>query len=172
MTALPAHRQSFRTSSAWIRVSVLVVLSAAACRKDDRRDPCIQPRTVYMRVGAYTLRDTTYVDSLLPSAVFIPVGANGALVSTAPSSRFALPLSPNADSSAYIVIADTAALGVRDTVVFRYRHTLIFLSNACGYTYFYTLTGVSHSRNALDSVAVLDPAVTNDADPEHIRLYY
>ena len=46
-----------------------------------------------------------------------------------------------------------------------------FASEDCGAMYRYNITGVSHTSWLLDSVAVIDSAITN-TDFQRIQLYY
>jgi len=148
----------------------------AACEKVEERDPCLQPRTVTLKAGAFRRAadtGTAVVDTAIPLAIFIPMGGATALAFT-DAARWTVPLSPQADSCRYVLQVDTAGgLGALDTLTFRYSRRTQFLSNACGYTYFFTLDTVVATTNSLDSVRLTTtPDVTNEADAEHIRIYY
>lgn len=62
---------------------------------------------------------------------------------------------------------------VIDIVEFTYDAYPYFVSNDCGAMLRYRITGVNHTENILDSVAVvpLDSVVTN-VEQEYIRLYF
>ncbi len=47
-----------------------------------------------------------------------------------------------------------------------------FESVDCGVNYFHTLTGVSHTRHAIDSIIINHKEVTYDATPKHMYLYF
>ena len=165
-----------KNSSRRMLVGAALVGALAACEKVEERDPCLQPRTVTLKAGAYRRAadtGTRVVDTALRFVVFAPIGGSTALA-FAGSSKWAVPLSPQADSCRYVLQSDTAAAApLLDTLTFYYSRQPQFLSNACGYTYFFKLDTVTSTGNALDSVRLsgtLD--VTNEADAEHIRIFY
>lgn len=148
----------------------------AGCEKVEERDPCLQPRTVNLRVGAYRRAadtGTTVKDTALPLAILLPIGGQTAF-SFAARSKLSLFLSPQADSCRYILSLDSGlTTALLDTLTFRYARRTQFLSNACGYTYFFTLDTVLATANRLDSVRITNREVTNDASVvEHLRLFY
>ena len=165
-----------KLSSRVLFLVAAIVGAFAACEKVEERDPCLQPRTVTLKAGAYRRAadtGTAVVDTALPFVIFAPIGGATALGFVG-SSKWAVPLSPQADSCRYVLQSDTAAgLTVLDTLTFRYSRRTQFLSNACGYTYFFTLDTVITTTNALDSVRLTTTLdVTNEADAEHIRIFY
>jgi hypothetical protein len=104
--------------------------------------------------------------------VLLPIGSQTGFSFSA-TSKLSLFLSPHADSCQYILSTDTALVTeLLDTLTFRYDRRTQFLSNACGYTYFFTLRSVDATTNRLDSVRVTSTDVTNDANVEHLRLFY
>ena len=152
-----------------------VVGVAAGCEKIEERDPCLQPRTVSLRGGAYRrAADTGFAvtDTTLRFIFLAPIGAQTGFAF--PSSRkFSLFLSPLTDSCRYVLATDTSQNpALLDTLTFRYTRRTQFLSNACGYTYFFTLDTVLATSNRLDSVRTTSPDVTNDANVEHLRIFY
>ena len=59
-----------------------------------------------------------------------------------------------------------------DTLVFYYTRSLHFVSVACGYTYYYNLNKITATYHDLDSVAIKDPSINDNATIEHVKLYY
>jgi hypothetical protein len=163
-------------SSRLLWLFAAIVGALAACEKVEERDPCLQPRTVTLKAGAYRRAGDTgtrVVDTALRFVIFRPIGGATAL-GFAGSSKWGVPLSPQADSCRYVLQSDTSAgVDLLDTLTFRYSRRTHFLSNACGYTYFFTLDTVVATSNALDSVRLTSTLdVTNEADAEHIRIFY
>lgn len=150
--------------------------TTAGCEKIEEREPCLQPRTVRLRAGAYHRAadtGTAITDTALPLAIFFPIGGQTGFSFSA-QRKFSLFLSPHADSCQYVLLTDTAQnAALRDTLTFRYTRITQFLSNACGYTYFFTLDTVLATTNRLDSVRTTNAEVTNDVNaPEHLRIFY
>jgi hypothetical protein len=155
--------------------AVLLLLVVLGCGKESR-DPCLQPRQTLMRAHAYRHADTgsAILDTLLPAPVLIPLSGQAVqyyYLATPRSARLSFTLSGVADSSRWVVRPDTAS-ALQDTFTVFYDRQLRFLSNACGYTYFFNLKQIAYTRHALDSAVIARGDVTADANVEHLKLYY
>ena len=155
--------------------AVAALATIVGCEKIEERDPCLQPRTVSLRAGVYRRAadtGTAVTDTTLRRIILLPIGGQTGF-SFSSTSKFSLFLSPHADSCRYVLATDTVLTPeLLDTLTFRYDRRTQFLSNACGYTYFFILDTVLATSNRLDSVRMTNTDVTNDANPEHIRLFY
>lgn len=151
----------------------LILIVFAACSSVDR-DPCLLPKTTSMRVGAYQV-DTSgsVIDSVLPSPLWValtPDSLIGALYTN--SSEFYLLLSSVDDSCSYVLQPDTSIATV-DTITFYYDRQLQFLSNACGYTYYFNLKSISTTFHNIDSVKLNNTEVNSDANTaEHVQIFF
>lgn len=146
-----------------------------ACNKEDERQPCNQPQTVTLRMHTYKLVDTVATDTFLNFPRLIPLDAQLPVTFTSNSrtARLSLYLSSLNDSTRWLLQADSTRPFLIDTLTFYYNRRLKFISNSCGYIYYYTLTNAKRSSSlGKDSVNILNPEVTNDANVEHVRLYY
>jgi hypothetical protein len=133
---------------------------------------------------AHVIQDTgvnavpEYGDTLLQHLELITFDSAGnpyGTYATTATSTFSGRLSSSQDTAVWVFRDDTTAATPYDTLIFHYQRKLTFLSNACGYTYFYNLTSVTRSGaklNSRDSVLVENPDVTNNVNVEHIKLYY
>lgn len=139
---------------------------------EQERDPCLQPTTAYLRVRSVKMvSDTTHVDTLLTNPRWIAIDSQVALVFDRRTAAFNLLLNPSADSARYALQPDSA-VAAYDTLVFYYERRLKFLSNACGYTYFYTLHDVKSTHHELDSVLIRNNDVDGNVNtPEHVQVY-
>lgn len=151
----------------------LEMLCLASCSID--RDPCLLPKTTSIRVGAYQVIDSSkaVVDSLLPRPIWIAIVSDSlkGLLYPAKTSKFSLLLSPIDDSCRYILQPDSA-INSFDTVIFHYQRRLQFLSNACGYTYFFNLTQIRTTFQNIDSIIINNAEVNSDANtPEHVQIF-
>ncbi len=152
-----------------------VLLAASGCGKENR-DPCLQPRQTLMRAHAYHHADSTgaLADTLLPAPMLIPLTGQTTTyyyLGTPRSSQLSFTLSGVADSSRWVIVPDTAS-SLSDTLTVFYDRQLRFLSNACGYTYFFNLKELSYTRHGLDSAFIMHADVTTDANVEHLKLIY
>lgn len=164
-----------RTLSSFLLLSTLVAIFIASCKPV--RDPCLEPKIVNLRAGVYRHADTgtAIIDSALTTPLLIAIDAPltpNAFVYTTKTSKLSFTLNGNADSTMWQIQPDSSVSAPRDTLTFYYNHQLQFLSNACGYTYFYFLNRLSTTRHAIDSVFIANQAVTSAANVEHVKIYY
>ena len=89
----------------------------------------------------------------------------------APNNVMSISLDPSTDSIRYTFRADTAS-SVFDTITYYYTSTIHFVSNSCGYNYYYTLNNVKSTGNMLDSIALINNQVTNDASVRNVQFYF
>lgn len=164
-------RRCLRSSLVLLATLPVAMSLFSAC--EQQRDPCLQPTTAYLR--ARTLLPATGAtrsDSLLPSARWIAIDAQAVLLFPPRTSLFRLTLNPNADSTRFILQPDSASLSV-DTVILFYDRSLQFLSNACGYTYFYAIRNVTHTQYNIDSVRINNDEVNGNVNtPDHVQILF
>lgn len=86
------------------------------------------------------------------------------------TSSFALPLNPSRDSMRYRYSVDTSS-AIYDTLTLRYVPSLRFISNSCGYTYYYEIASISGTRNVTDSVVLNNKNVNNEGSVRHVLIY-
>ena len=162
----------------WLHFLLIIactLLVAASCSKEER-DPCLQPRTTVLRAHTYRRADTGagILDTLLPNPLLRPLTGQAVQYIFGGVKKlrtFTFSLSDLADSSRWVLRPDSA-FAVEDTLTFYYQRQLRFLSNACGYTNFYNLTGVTTTKHAIDSAIMARPDITTDANVENLRIYY
>ena len=160
---------------------LLVVVAAwllPACTQE--RQPCLTPKIaslnlhfVHFAIDTAIANNTTQ-DTALPSAVFGALTGGTTvkeLIYRTPTAYTTLSLSSTTDSCQWIFKADSA-LTDYDTLNFYYRRQLKFLSNACGYTNFYTLDSVHVTKNkGIDSIILTNNSVTNDVNTRQLKIY-
>lgn len=161
----------------------MAAILALSCETE--RDPCLEPKYVY--VNAHFLvkaTDTTFTDTVFANMLFNPVDNMNLFTDTGVNSRYAgnlfsFRLSPVADSCRYYLVPDSAANDKRDTITFYYTRDLRFLSNACGYTYYFNIDnvrakyrGITDTLHSIDSIVIVDRTVKGDANTEHIKFYF
>lgn len=155
----------------YLVIALLPVALFVACKQE--RQICLTPKTAILNVSTvhFTPGVAEPVDSALPNAYFFALTASDLQgVQYERAHAFALSLSPVTDTCLWIMGTDSLDNGL-DTLVFYYKRELQFLSNACGYTYFYNLTGVSTTNNNIDSVNITNNSVTNNVNTQHLRIY-
>lgn len=160
-------------SGTWIIVSISLVLINSFTSCEQERDPCLQPTTIYMRVrSSKIVADTTTADTLLPSPRWTAIDSARTLIFPPKTAGFSLTLNPIADSTRYAIQPDSTA-SIQDTITFYYGRRLQFLSNACGYTYFYTLQNIRTTLHNIDSVRLRNDEVNGNANtPDHVQVFF
>lgn len=145
-----------------------------ACTQE--RQPCFTPKRASLRIHCVhkqTDTATVFVDTALPTALLIAFTDSGAsgTIYTAQQSYFTLSLSSVTDSCKWAIGTDTTGAAL-DTLTFYYQRRQQFLSNACGYTYFYNLESVRATTGVLiDSVRITNTNVNNDANATHLQIF-
>jgi hypothetical protein len=147
------------------------VLLLHACTQD--RQPCLTPKTaVLIMKSVRKTTDNKVLDTAFNSALLVPVIApmnKGTYY--AKSSNFTVSLSPLSDTCQWLFAADTAAGSAIDTLTFSYNRELKFVSNACGYSHFFSLNTVGTTHNFIDSVTISNKSVTNNVNTTHVQVY-
>lgn len=82
-------------------------------------------------------------------------------------------LNPAADSIRYTFRADnTDTNSVMDTITFYYLPKVHFISNNCGYNYYYTINNVVSTKKLFDSLRIINNNVTNDVSVKNVQFYF
>lgn len=85
-----------------------------------------------------------------------------------------LPFRSSTDKTSYVFHYTQEGLedpANNDTLTFRYTSEPYFASEECGAMLRYTITGFSHTRHLIDSIAITDSLITN-VDNERIKIYF
>jgi len=86
------------------------------------------------------------------------------------TSSVGVPLNALADSVRYRYRVDTGST-LYDTLTFYYNSLVHFISNSCGYTYYFTLNSVRSTNNFTDSAVLSDVNVNNQGQSRHVLRY-
>ncbi len=174
---------------------MLAVCAAMACNQE--RQPCLTPTTASFNIEFIHLTtDTTTVatDTSLPSAAFIPMNGTGSsyVYFYPQQATFTLSLSAETDSCKWVFVPDSANRSQQpdgnlaqwisllfqdslasqaDTMTFYYKRNLTFLSNACGYAYFYSLDSAHSTQHNVDSLKINNTSVTNNVNTTQLKIY-
>jgi hypothetical protein len=149
---------------------VLFLFALASCTQ--QRSPCYEPKIVSVAIGTYRMVDTTSVDTTLPYPAFACLDTN-LMQERTPTNNFSALLSPLVDSTRWILAPDSVTTTDQvDTITFYHTKSLNFISNACGYVYYFTLSSVRTTYNSIDSISLTNTSVDNNANTQHLRIYY
>ena len=154
---------------------ILFVFSGLWVACTQTRDPCLTPKIASLNIEMMHLPivgDTAFVDTALPAALFRPlsVSVNNPYTIYPQQADFTISLSPDSNVCQWVFATDTPAYQF-DTLTFRYQRNLQFISNACGFTYFYTLDTVLTTHVNIDSLHIINPSVTNNVNTKHVQIF-
>jgi hypothetical protein len=180
---------------------LIVTLCLAVCACTQQRQACVEPILVSLRfsvLSTHTITDSAVFppkstrvsfDTVLPKAFLIPldpaVKNETFTFYFGYTSQFSLLLDPNKDTCRWYLSQDSLGTPI-DTISFFYTRKLQFLSNACGYTYYYNLTGIPTTPNLknnlvqnaldtlhhrIDSIIIENAGVTNNVNLEHLKIF-
>lgn len=100
-------------------------------------------------------------------------GADSVLINSDVNvTRFTLPISNAQPRDTFFIRLDGDALQAIDTVVVDKSDMMHFESTDCAASYFHTITSVSTTHNAIDSVAINNKNVDYDTSKTHFRIYF
>lgn len=165
------------------RLIALCILSSVTLASCLNEAICEDVATVPVRIGFYavdTVRDTPAPLSLSNISVF-GLGRDSIIYNNVSNvSQMEIPLNSTIDSCAFIfrislfdntdLLIDDTEHFADDTLWFIYSRIPNLISMECGFTTFYELTHVRHSRNLIDSVAIDEANITNSLN-EHIKIF-
>lgn len=162
------------------RFYILVLLcSMLWCACTQERQECFTPKVAILNTECmHRTSDTStvYVDTALPQSVLVALTDSGTqyFIYRNQTAFFTLSLSSISDSCKWGFTTDTTLSSGFDTLTFYYQRQLQFISNACGYAYFYQLSSIRVSPGAIpmiDTVVITDNAVTNNVNTRHVQIY-
>lgn len=89
------------------------------------------------------------------------------LYDTLSLSQLELPLFPGAESLSFIVRHGS----ITDTIVIEYSSEMKFISKACGYSYFYTITEVGYTTHSINRILIINDYITPGYE-ENLRAFF
>lgn len=150
---------------------LVVLLSLTACTSLD----CPLNNMVYTTYCVYgsdgacdTLRDTLTVTTMSTDGYEVT-----ALNMVSGVETFTLPISYTQDTDLFFFnLRDTLGNQWNDTVSVAKTNTEHFESLDCSPSFFHTITGVSHTRHAIESIVINDSEVNYDTTKKHFFIYF
>ena len=100
-------------------------------------------------------------------------GADSVLINSDVNvTAFTLPISNAQPRDTFFICLDGDAFSSLDTLVVEKSDMMHFESTDCAASYFHTITGVSATHHAIDSVAINNKQVDYDTSKTHFRIYF
>lgn len=143
---------------------MLVVL--AACTSIDCPLNNLVKVNLIMKNGNETLSDTLTITAIRTSSdTIFNRGVN--------ISSLAVPVSYTQEEDLLqITLNDTLGNTYSDTLTIKKTNQIHFESVDCQPNYFHTLTGITTTRHAIDSVVIKNPNIDYDSSKENIYIYF
>ncbi len=150
--------------------SVIFVFFLSACSKSSI---CLTPKVVALRGGFY-FRDTsiTLKDTSLVNANLYFGASNNYIQNLKQRKQFNLPLAQNTDSVMIYFQSDSTSTAPEtiDSIKIIYTREPHFISTACGYETFFTISNINYTNNVIDTIIVKGKAVNNDVNKENLQV--
>lgn len=128
--------------------------------------------TIYLVCGSDGERDTLH-DTLTVTTTSIEGYEQVVLNMDVDVDSFILPISYTQETDIfYIELHDTLYNYRRDTLSVTKTNVEHFESIDCSPSFFHTITGVTYTRNAIDSVVINDTEVNYDTSKKHFKIYF
>ena len=167
-------RQQHRDGKGGLGKAAAVLLTAvlaAACSSID----CPLNNLVYTSYIVYNSNGER--DSLVDTLTVTTTSTDGYEVTVlnldTDIDSFALPISYAQDVDVFTFeLRDSLGATVTDVVSVQKENEMHFEDIDCTPSYFHTITGVSYTRNAIDSIVITDTEVNYDTSKKHFRIYF
>lgn len=150
---------------------LLIIVVVQSCTQNNT---CLTPKSVALRAGFYkTINDTTTQDSLLTNAnIIADQSAQFYGINFKQSSKFSMTLSGLSNTTRLFFQSDSASFdpSTFDTIDVNYTSQLNFISVACGYENYFTLSSLQSTHHIIDTVKLSQSLVDGDVNKEHIQI--
>lgn len=165
------RKSGLNAFSALLACAVTVVTAVSGCNTSG----CLDNRNALPLAGFYSSATgkTISVDSVEIGGVGAP---NDTLLATAryAISQTYLPFRATRDTTSFYIRYVSHVLNrpeLYDTLTFAYTSHPELMSEECGVSYVYHITGLEHTFHLIDSVTVTD-SIVNNLDMERIHIYF
>ena len=161
-------RENNKHTMKWLRAlplaMMLVVLTA--CTSIDCPLNNLVKVNLIMKNGNETLADTLTITAIRTSSdTIFNSGVN--------ISNLAIPVSYTQEEDLLqITLNDTLGNTYKDTLTIRKTNQIHFEAVDCPPNYFHTLTGITTTCHAIDSVVIKNPNIDYDSSKENIYIYF
>ncbi len=150
-----------------ITLAVVVAVGLAAITSSCNNDNCIGNSTGIPLAGFYRENKAVSINSLTVYGIGAP--NDSVIIDKVSAKNVYLPLRLSTSSCKYVFNYNTEGVG-NDTITLGYDAIPYFESHECGAMYNFRITSMEHTINAIDSVIISDPLITN-ADVVSIKIY-
>ena len=174
---------NFRNTCLWL-LSIFLILGIFSCTQED---DCYVPRSVYAKFG-FKSRDSLInydvngrdsskliiADTPLYYPSFSSKGTPQDIKIMADANRaiyMSVPLNPDADSINYL-FQPNSDTPIIDSITIFYSHKYHFISNNCGYTYYYNIDSLKYSKLIIDSIGINKSEITQNATDQNLYLFF
>lgn len=162
-------REDYKHTMKWLRAlplaMMLVVLTA--CTSIDCPLNNLVKVNLIMKGESETIPDTIFITAIRTT------GNDTIFNSGVNISSLAVPVSYTQEEDLLqITLNDTLGNTYKDTLTIRKTNQIHFEAVDCPPNYFHTLTGITTTRHAIDSVVIKNPNIDYDSSKENIYIYF
>ena len=161
-------RENNKHTITWLRalpLAMMLVVLTACTSKDCPLNNLVKVNLI-MKNGNETLADTLTITAIRTSSdTIFNSGVN--------ISNLAIPVSYTQEEDLLqITLNDTLGNTYKDTLTIRKTNQIHFEAVDCPPNYFHTLTGITTTCHAIDSVVIKNPNIDYDSSKENIYIYF
>jgi hypothetical protein len=135
----------------------------------DSFDVCDSPAEIRCIGNFYQVVAGTESAALVSNLGITAASSNASVFSSINTNSFKLQLSTGVNSSVYFFNFGPSL--TKDTVTIKYTNNLASVSPACGNVFNHTITEVLTTTHYLDSIKIINPAVTGTSNV-NLKLYF
>ena len=143
---------------------VLVAFAVVSCESDS---PCSENVVSRVNAGLYTLVEGEEVTLTVDTLTMYGISRHDSVLSGSNVSIFNFPLSMHAESSSFIMTADT----LTDTLELFYTTRLVLISTQCGFTTNFDIQSLNFTENFIDSISIVKSNV-DLTDEENLKIFH
>ena len=151
--------------------NILLIAAVAIYFSSCTSDECVLDSETYLQLELNVVDTNLVNDGFLDSlSIFSPLWTDSIHSSkTGSSETFTLTLSPNNDSTTFIITSVPAS--ENDTITFYHQKEAVFLSPECGFIFTFTIDSFINTENFVDSVKLVNNELTADEEG-YVKIYF
>jgi len=137
----------------------LMTASLALMNMSCNNDNCLGNSSGIPLAAFYSDGNAVTVSNLTVYGIGAP--NDSVIIDNTSASQVYMPFRLSTNSCQYVLNYNTEGID-NDTITFNYEAIPYFESHECGAMYNFKITSTSHTTNAIDSITIPNPMITND----------
>ena len=145
-------------------ISLLIAITMSSCESNS---PCSDNVVSRVNVGLYTIIEGEETGLKVGQLSLYGISRPDSVLQGSNVSKFSFPLSMHAESSSFILTADT----LTDTLELFYATRLALISPQCGFTSNFQIQSLNYTANFIDSISIVK-SNADLTDEENLKIFH